>query len=466
MAYAFVIKYFCVGVYTIRLLTAFCGVATTFIICLIGKEMFSRRIGLTASFIYAISPEVVYWSRIGFANNLYILLTALSLYFIYRYSKKPDEKMLYLGCFSAGFSILTEYSGMLNLLAIWIFLRIYHREKALKAAVLSLVPLALLFSFMLCQSPEYFIFDLKYQLERFLAPIKIVLGLLVGCAVFLFRKRIEDYYRPIGDMLLQESLICVAVISLASFYATEDGFWHATTFLFLMGFVGLCFTPSFLIGGVKERRLLVLFYLSSLLSILALDRADHMTMVIYPFISIGMAAMLFAVYRNSLLELPWILRRYRISLSKRMLFMVVFYPLLVLSCVSAYMFLYGSLSSESLEADHAVAEYINQYTSQNDLVLTYSWMFPMIRNAKVGLLTQSLAYEGISIAYYSGDFPKERFAFNTSYRNARFIVADGHVLDWILNETGSNETVRYLETWNKTPVAGFVVYANPGIPTQ
>jgi len=461
LAYAAVIKFLGVGVYTLRLLTASYGVVTTVVLYLTGREMFNRNIGLAASFIYAVTPEVVFWNRVGHANNQLMLLSALTLYFIYRYSKTLDGRMLHLGCLAAGLSVVTEYTGLFNVAAMAVFLYLYHRRQVLKAVAFSLLPLAMLFVFMLHYSPDYFLFDLSYQLNRFFSVGKIALAIVFALVAYRSRELAKAFYKPIAESIDQDTLVYLMVVSLVVFQTSESSFWRATSFLFVMSFFGLCLMPSFQLSKEKERRILVLFLVFNILSLLAFDRADHMTMVVYPFASVAVAAMFYGIYRKSVAQLPWILRRFRLKLSSRTLFVLAFYPVFVSLCFSSYMFLLGNFSMENVAEDLAVAEYVNQRAGAGDLILTYSWMFPMIREARVSLLTQSIAYEGDSIAYYSGDFPPERFAFNTSYRRAKFLVASNGTLEWVLNETGLNDTVAYLECWEETPVAGFLVYSNP-----
>lgn len=461
IAYAFVIKMLGVGVYTLRLLTASYGVLTTVVLYFTGRELFNPRIGLLASFIYATAPETVFWNRIGFANNQFILLSALALYYIARYSKTLETRHLYLCCLFTGLSIITEYTGLFNLAALVLFLNQYHRKDTLKAVVLSLIPVALLLAFMLYHSPEYLLFDLKYQINRFTSTGKAIVGLIAAYGLYKYRGLISDFYRPISNAISQDLLVYVAVGSLFSLYVREADFWHGLTYLVFMSFFGLCFMPPFLIEKDRERRLLLLFLLSNLLSLFVLDRLDHMIMVIYPFTSIAIACMLQGAYEKSMAELPWIMKKLGIIPSRKTMLALSFYPLLVLLCSSTYLFLLGNTTTQSLERDQAVADYVNQRAGEGDLVLAYSWMFPLIKQARVGLLTQSIAYEGIPIAYYSGDFPKDRFAFNTSYRKARLLVADDGILDWIFNQTESNETVTYLSNWSKTKVDVFTIYQNP-----
>lgn len=461
LAYALVIKLLGVGVYTIRLLTASYGVLTTIILYYAGRELFNPKVGLIASFIYASAPEVVFWNRIGFANNQLILLSAIAFYFLARYSKTLEPIHLYLSCLFTGLSIATEYTGLSNLIALAIYLRIYHRRDTLKAVALSLLPMLLMFAFMLYHNPGYFLFDVKYQLNRFLPPEKIGIGLLAAYMLYRSRRLIADYYRPISYLMNQDSLIYVAVASLFSLYVRESSFWEGLTFLFFMSIFGLCFQPSFLIPKEKERRLLLLFLLSNLLSLVALGRVDHMTMVLYPFASVAIAGMLWSVYEKSLAEPPWILRKTNPLRYRKLAVALSFYPLLIMPCLSTYLFLLGNTSIQHLERDQLVSDYLNQHAGAGDLVLIYSWMFPQIKQATVGLLTQSMAYEGVSVAYYAGDFPKDRFEFNTSYKKARLLVGYEGILDWVYNETHSNETVTYLGNWSKTNISDFTIYQNP-----
>lgn len=461
MAYALVVKFLGVGVYTLRLLVAFYGVLTTIVLYYAGRELFNPKVGLTASFIYAVAPEVVFWNRIGFANNQLIFLSALSLLFVYRYSKTLNEGYLLLGSFMAGLSAITEYTGFVDIAVIVFYLYLYHRKSIPKALIASFTPAVALFVFMLYHSPEYFLFDVKYQLNRFFSPAKILLGVLFVLVLIKLRKRISNFYKPIAEELNDTVFIYVFLVSLIVFITSEQGFWRAETYLIAMCVFGFCLIPPFLIKECRERRLLVLFLSFNIIYLLAIDRADHMPMVLHPFISLAVAAFFCNTYENTVSNPPWLFRKFKISLPKKLLFAMVFCSLLVAVFFTAYLFVLGKASVEQVDRDIAVAEYVNQHANAGDVVLTYSWMFPMITKAKVSLLTQSLAYENIPIAYYSGEFPKERFEFNTSYRRARFLVASNGTFEWILNQTNRSDAAYFFQNWSKTEVAGLFIYERP-----
>ena len=69
-----------------------------------------------------------------------------------------------------------------------------------------------------------------------------------------------------------------------------------------------------------------------------------------------------------------------------------------------------------------VSDYLNEHTNGGDVVLTYSWMTQLLTAAQGGIVIQALAYDGYNAAYYPGNYPKERWAFNTSLSNAKYIV--------------------------------------------
>ncbi len=68
----------------IRTISFTCGVSTIGVIYLLGKEFASRRAGLWASALAAVSPFLYYYSREATDKSLDILVTSVSLYFFVR----------------------------------------------------------------------------------------------------------------------------------------------------------------------------------------------------------------------------------------------------------------------------------------------------------------------------------------------------------------------------------------------
>jgi hypothetical protein len=268
--------------------------------------------------------------------------------------------------------------------------------------------------------------------------------------------------------IMEDALIYFTALSLSAliipmltFESLEESIKTGISFSFFMLFAGFAFTPAYLIEDSKKRKLVISFTLASLLYLLAVGRTDHMIMTVFPLTSLGIASLMNGIYERSLAEMPESLKRLKLRISAKALRVLCFYSIPALACISAFMILLGNLSINPLESIKATVQYVNENTQEGDLVLAYSWMFPMITKAKVGLLTQSLAIEGIPIEYYPGDFPKERFEINTSYKKAKFIVSDGNMPEWVENKTGRADVAEELAGWHKTKLANFTVYRNP-----
>ncbi len=78
---------------------SFIGVLTTFFIFLIGKEIFGKKVGLIASFLYATLPLVVFYDRIYWNVTLVPLLTILLFYSIYKFKDSGWWLVVFAGLY-------------------------------------------------------------------------------------------------------------------------------------------------------------------------------------------------------------------------------------------------------------------------------------------------------------------------------------------------------------------------------
>ncbi|MEK7160289.1 MAG: glycosyltransferase family 39 protein, partial [Patescibacteria group bacterium] len=69
------------------ILTAIFGVGTTFLMYKLGSEMFSKRIGIIACFLYAVSPLIVFFERMPFDPSVVPFFTILYFYFVFKWVK-------------------------------------------------------------------------------------------------------------------------------------------------------------------------------------------------------------------------------------------------------------------------------------------------------------------------------------------------------------------------------------------
>ncbi len=106
----------------IRLPSALAGIATVYLVYLIGKKMKDERFGLLASGLFAIQPWSVHMSRIGFEANFALMLVTASVYFLL----ETKRKSIYI-IFASITSVLAMYTYHADrivapLLALWIAL--------------------------------------------------------------------------------------------------------------------------------------------------------------------------------------------------------------------------------------------------------------------------------------------------------------------------------------------------------
>ncbi|KKQ40692.1 MAG: Glycosyl transferase family 39 [Microgenomates group bacterium GW2011_GWC1_37_8] len=91
-----------------RLLSIFSALLTSFFIFLIGKKLYGKWYGLTASFFYLILPFNIYFTRTVLPEPMAIMFALASLWFFLIYTEKSKVFYLYLSSLSLSFGILIK----------------------------------------------------------------------------------------------------------------------------------------------------------------------------------------------------------------------------------------------------------------------------------------------------------------------------------------------------------------------
>jgi hypothetical protein len=130
----------------LRSLSALAGVGVVPVVYLAGRELGSRRAGLYAALLAAVSPLLIWYSQEARAYMLFTLLCGLSFLFFARALREPSARNLgwWAGCsslaglahFFAGFLIAPE--------AIWLLAKFRSRAVALAVAVVAVVQAVLI----------------------------------------------------------------------------------------------------------------------------------------------------------------------------------------------------------------------------------------------------------------------------------------------------------------------------------
>lgn len=90
-------------------MVALFGVATIYLVYKLGSEFFGRYAGLTASFLYAISPIVIIYSRSSWNPNVFPFFTLATLYALYKAVSKNKIWLFILSGFLMGINLQIHY---------------------------------------------------------------------------------------------------------------------------------------------------------------------------------------------------------------------------------------------------------------------------------------------------------------------------------------------------------------------
>ena len=459
---AVMLKFFGNQLLVLRGLCVIYGILTILLLYLIGKEMLNKKIALLASFLFAIYPTAIYWNRMGFANNQLMFLSVLSLYSILLYLNRKGEKWFYLAGILTGMSIITEILGTGLFFAISVLLRVYRREKLLRFFLISaIIPLIFVIS-MLILMPDAFIHDLMHNSGRmnYLALVTSVIIILFLIYPSRFREICIEYlyriYSPVIEEIKDNLPIFYIILSLIVFLMPPSDDMFVQNFdYFWFGILGFYF--------IKEKRgrdILISFFLSFFVILLLLDRSDHMIIPLYPLFCPGLAVLLDMIFNMSLKYFGEKLKKINATV---LTLILVFYPLGVILYYDTSTFVNGEfLSVEDISTRYMVADFVNSRVDKDDVVLTDSHLSRMI-NCKTSVLIQSAAFEGRPIAYMPSDLSGDRFLFNCSHKNAKFIVMVNGTREWAMNQTALVEMMNEIQNWSTNEINAYLIYRNPRI---
>ncbi|MDO8452748.1 MAG: glycosyltransferase family 39 protein, partial [bacterium] len=138
------------------------GVATVYLVWLIGKEWFGKAAGLVAASLYAISPVVIENSRDSWNPNVMPFFSLITMYSAWRALTTRRYSWLLVSAVSFAFALQSHYLGLLLLPTIgimWLFTFWKQPKNRIKLSLFTLYAFTL---FALLMSP-IFIFDLKHN---------------------------------------------------------------------------------------------------------------------------------------------------------------------------------------------------------------------------------------------------------------------------------------------------------------
>lgn len=466
------LKIFGNDILVLRALSALFGIFTGIVLYFIGKEIIDRNSGILAFFLFAIYPHAIYWNRRGIGNNQLMFLSVLAVYFFIRYVKDKKERFLYLSSLAIALSMVTEYIGIALFFSIILLFWLYDKRDLIKVIVLSSSIFMIFLASMLILFPEEFLHDLFFQFQRFkftsLNFFPLIFSLILLLIFYRFRNEIirifMNFIQNLAYLLnikeptevLKENLF-LSLIFINLFLATtllrplSDEILFKGIDYFWFGILG------FFLVDRRYSRILLLFFSPLFFLILKIGRTDHMLIPLCPFFTLGLAFLLLRLYR-------FFSRKRIISL---VVLILLFYPFAFLLYYDFISFvLEKNLNVEDIENRYKVVEFINNHVDNSDLIIADSHFSRFIK-CKTSVLLQAVAIEGKGIAYMAPDYGRERFRFNCSYRNARFIIIDSEGIEWMkenaMDNEKLNEIYEEMVDWSLTLIDGYRIYRNPAL---
>lgn len=190
----FFIKFFGENNFAFRLPSALLGIASVYLLYLIGTLLYSRTVGLVSSLILALTVNHVYISRTGLQESYVIFFLLLTSYLFLK-SLINDNYFILTGV-SLGLAFLTKYNSFVLVPIFITHLLIFDRQKLLNKKLWLGVFLALLifspviiYNFKLYQAVGHFDFQFSYIFGQNPEVWKVAPGKEIGTLA----ERIRDF---------------------------------------------------------------------------------------------------------------------------------------------------------------------------------------------------------------------------------------------------------------------------------
>ncbi len=150
------------------------GVATIYLVYKLCSEFFGMKAGLIASFLYAISPIVIIYSRSSWNPNVFPFFTIASLYSLYKGVSKNKIWLFILSGFLMGINLQIHYLATFVGVIIFFYVLLAEFEPTIKYAVNSLKRYAFMAIGFLVGFSPFLAFEMRHQFTNTQNIIKFI----------------------------------------------------------------------------------------------------------------------------------------------------------------------------------------------------------------------------------------------------------------------------------------------------
>jgi len=180
------------------IMVALFGIVTVYLTYLVGSKWFSKRVGLIAASLYAVSPIVISFSRSSWNPNIVPFFALLSLFMLWKAKEAHNFRLLFWVGLCAGIGIQLHYT-YLFLIVMEVALVIYSiKQVHVRDIAFGILGIVVGFS-------PFLAFELRHGFLNSRAILEFIFaGKDTGFALSHFTSNIQDVYvRLFGRFLLR-----------------------------------------------------------------------------------------------------------------------------------------------------------------------------------------------------------------------------------------------------------------------
>ena len=180
------------------IMVALFGIATVYLVYLVGSKWFSKRIGLIAAALYTVSPIVISFSRSSWNPNIVPFFALLSLFMLWKAREENNFRLLFWVGLCAGIGIQLHYT-YLFLIVMQVAL-VFYSAKQIKFRDIAFGVFGIVVGF----SP-FLAFELRHGFLNTRAILEFIFaGKDTGFVFSHFTGNLQDVYlRLFGRFLLR-----------------------------------------------------------------------------------------------------------------------------------------------------------------------------------------------------------------------------------------------------------------------
>lgn len=407
------------GIQTLRTFTGILGIINTLLIYQICRKK-SLCLAAICAFSYAIMPDAVLTSRIGFSYNLLASIVLLAFWSIMNYVETGFRRFALVASILLGLGFTSDLVAVAFFPAV-IIIVLWKRPKDIFLVLLLLMTPFILYSlFMLFTAPTPFIFDFGFIFFRISTQ-----SFTAKSAILLFN-------------IIEFDLKISFLIGILGILIAKNSSYKNALILFIF--------PSFFIIGI-----------SGFIG----DNGIYKLIPLYPFIALGTGlfiikiAQIIDIYGKQVTNTLNL--RVKLNLKVKELViaainMTFIFPVMVLPIIGILISYQNQLNEynthnpsefdlmdafsrvvnlqnpfepfviDTNEANNVV-DYINNNAKKSDVVLASPAIAWAIKKNATDYVI-SLAFDGKETLFFPTDIPHSRFRFNADFKQAQYIVID------------------------------------------